>query len=538
MLAFNFLQKIRGNLLWALMVWAFTLIQQMGFQIYKGIPFSNLPAGKYVLIYFFFLLFSFIRPKGLRYLFSTFIMILAFMQMGHLSYYGTQALPIEIWLLFAQFNEVSGTLVQETYHLGVPLLFTLPFMLVLYFTQSRLKFVTLPWLSLILSLSLTYYPLRTLLTGNNWGRQPTDQELYGMNVYLSISYFLGKILPLKMNRNHASDHKPLMADSLEIIPANSSYQNVILVLGESLTPNHQSLFGYERDTTPFLKSQKTNPHFAFNKAISSGVSTDITIAFFMNATYGVSGSGVIAQGKRCLFKKARESGFKNYFFSSQSQQQLRYIIPMICHTMVDELKTFEDIPQGDRIADSADDKELIKLLKARLNEPGKKFFVLHQRGSHGPYALRSDPDKKIFKAQNERVDDYDNSVLEFDRFMQELSIAIKSHEKDTLMIYLSDHGEGLGEMGVWGHGALKEPSYLIPFLMMTRNAKEIMKQHFAGLKNITAFNIEMFLLKMLGYKTSIQSNQEVLDFQIYGNDIDGLAGKKELTSSEAPYAHQ
>jgi glucan phosphoethanolaminetransferase (alkaline phosphatase superfamily) len=535
---FNFLEKTKGNLTWAFMVWAFTLIQQMGFQIYKGIPFSSLATGKYVLLYFFFLLFSFIAPKGLRYFFSTFIMILGFMQMAHLSYYGTQALPIEIWLLFTQFNEVSGTLIQETHHLGVPLLFTLPFLLTLYFMQNRLKFKTIPWLSVILCLSLTYYPLRTLLTGNNWGRQPTDQELYGMNVYLSISYFLGKILPTKIYRNHASDHKPLMADSLELTPIKPSYQNVILVLGESLTPNHQSLFGYERETTPFLKSQKTNLNFAYNKAISSGVSTDITIAFFMNATYGVSGSAVIAQGKRCLFKKSRENGFKNFFFSSQSEQQLRYIIPMICPTMIDELKTFEDIPQGDRIADSADDKELIKLLTTRLKEQGKKFFVLHQRGSHGPYALRSDPDKKIFKAHNERVDEYDNSVREFDRFMEELSVALKGHEKDTLMIYLSDHGEGLGEMGAWGHGALKQPSYLIPLLMMTQNAKDIMKKNFDGLKNITAFNVDLFILNILGFKTSISSNQEILDFQIYGNDIDGLAGKKDLTSSEAPYAHQ
>jgi glucan phosphoethanolaminetransferase (alkaline phosphatase superfamily) len=163
-----------------------------------------------------------------------------------------------------------------------------------------------------------------------------------MNMYLSMSYFLGRILPAKLNKKDkdlTNDSSLLSFNSKEISP----WDNIIVVLGESLSPNHLSYFGYNRKTTPFLDSLKNAPNFHALKGLSSGVSSDISIAFFFNVTYGEAGVVKMAKGDHCLNKLAKETGFNTYFHSVQDIQSLRYTLPYICTAHLDEFKSFETI---------------------------------------------------------------------------------------------------------------------------------------------------------------------------------------------------
>jgi glucan phosphoethanolaminetransferase (alkaline phosphatase superfamily) len=161
----------------------------------------------------------------------------------------------------------------------------------------------------------------------------------------------------------------------------------------------------------------------------------------------------------------------------------------------------------------------------------KRFYVLHQRGSHGPYALRYPKDKAVFPISGDykadRVNHYDNSVLEFDRFMERLITKIKASNRPTIMLYVSDHGEGLGEDGVWGHAALKKPSFSIPVLGYFH--KTDIRPNFSA--EPTHLEVSMFITKLLGFDSDLKFPMK--NYQVLGNDMDGFAGYVDLEFDES-----
>jgi lipid A ethanolaminephosphotransferase len=97
---------------------------------------------------------------------------------------------------------------------------------------------------------------------------------------------------------------------------------------------------------------------------------------------------------------------------------------------------------------------------------GNLLVVMHQLGSHGPaYFKRYPPafgkfqpaceseDLRLCKPQ-EIVNAYDNSLLYTDFFLGKLIDFLDRAQRthDTAMLYVSDHGESLGEGGLYLHG--------------------------------------------------------------------------------------
>jgi lipid A ethanolaminephosphotransferase len=113
------------------------------------------------------------------------------------------------------------------------------------------------------------------------------------------------------------------------------------------------------------------------------------------------------------------------------------------------------------------DEVLIRELEHVLAEVTEDtLIVLHQMGSHGPaYSLRH-PDKfKVFGPectasdlgecnQAEITNAYDNTILYTDQVIDQAigALAARDDELDTALIYVSDHGESLGEHGLYLHG--------------------------------------------------------------------------------------
>lgn len=110
------------------------------------------------------------------------------------------------------------------------------------------------------------------------------------------------------------------------------------------------------------------------------------------------------------------------------------------------------------------------------------LLILHMIGSHGPaYHLRYMPQRAIFKptcdtaefsncTTKEIVNSYNNSIVETDYVLSEtIKLMSASKKADTAMIYVSDHGESLGEGGLYLHGAPKflapEEQTKVPFLI-------------------------------------------------------------------------
>ncbi len=468
------------------------------------------------------------------------ILFLNFFQMAHLSYYGTQILPSEILLLFSEAHEIYGTLKEDFIHIFIPLFFTIIPISIGWIAHRKISLIyRWKFIEILVLIYLLYNPIRTYVTGNTWGRQPSTRELTGMNLYLTLSYFSGKILPHKLTNSESLKNSVNTSLHLRVEPTKkSSWDKIVVVLGESLTPNHMQLFGYHRETTPFLLSQKDNPSFFYTTGISGGVSTDISVAYFLNLGFGGAGSLKAAKGDHCLFKLAKQQGFQTIFHSIQSSEQLRYISPYLCASSLDELKSLEEISPQTLDHQAAKDRDLLGSLDQLLNTNNKQFLFLHQRGSHSPWNLRFTTDSNKFSGSTDpRTDHYDNSVYEFDLFWKELFSRLSKTNQKVLVIYLSDHGESLGEKGKWGHGFLDSPAFEVPIIMTSFNHP--LPSITSKLpKFMTHYNLGQFIGQELGFQLNQDITQLPLDYEVYGNDIDGFAGKAKIMFKNQGYSFQ
>ena len=125
--------------------------------------------------------------------------------------------------------------------------------------------------------------IKTITGGNDFGKHPSVTIIESYNLYGSVSYFLTKILPLKLAAGELGpDPYAERPKSVE----SDIKRNVILVIGESVRYHDMSLFGYPRETTPYFDSQVGKYGFIFRKAVASGVSTDVSIPYLINALSG------------------------------------------------------------------------------------------------------------------------------------------------------------------------------------------------------------------------------------------------------------
>jgi lipid A ethanolaminephosphotransferase len=152
------------------------------------------------------------------------------------------------------------------------------------------------------------------------------------------------------------------------------------------------------------------------------------------------------------------------------------------------------------------------------------FIVLHQMGNHGPAYFKRYPKKfEIFKpvcktneldkCTNEEIGNaYDNAILYTDYFLAKVISFLKlnSNKFNTAMLYVSDHGESLGENGVYLHS--------LPYLMAPKEQIEVpMIMWFGG--------------KMLEETSQIKLNR-ILGFPFsHDNIFHTVLGMMEVKSS-------
>ena len=125
------------------------------------------------------------------------------------------------------------------------------------------------------------------------------------------------------------------------------------------------------------------------------------------------------------------------------------------------------------------DHGLLPFLQTALNKKKRNMIVLHTAGSHWDYSERYTKEFEKFKpvcelarkdysscANQEISNMYDNSILYTDHFIA--SVIDKLRDRNAILFYTSDHGESLGENGVFGHAGDKiEEQMNVPFFVWT-----------------------------------------------------------------------
>jgi lipid A ethanolaminephosphotransferase len=268
---------------------------------------------------------------------------------------------------------------------------------------------------------------------------------------------------------HASKvAKPLLpigedAKLLAIPASEAQAPLIVLVVGETARAANFGLSGYARQTTPELHKLKAQGDLVYFSNVSScGTSTQTSLPC-MFSHLGKTEFENTDQPYEGLLDVLQRAGLAVLWIDNQSG--CKGTCNRVAQWETQALKVPELCQDGECF-----DEIMLQELPKRLAllDPIKRakgtVVVMHQMGSHGPaYYKRSPqaikqftPECKSSALQNcpveQIVNAYDNSVLYADHFVAQTVKWLQAQPRPTALMYLSDHGESLGEKGLYLHG--------------------------------------------------------------------------------------
>ena len=251
------------------------------------------------------------------------------------------------------------------------------------------------------------------------------------------------------------------------LKSNEDNLHIIFVLGESVRADHLSLNGYFRETNPLLSKQKNL--ISFKNIYTPLTYTAISVPQILTDK-SVLDTAYVATS---MYSVLNNASFKTEWIGNQS---LEKSFKDIVYTN----KTVKIIDQFHSVLSLNKEKDAELLNNTTLNKKfdGNKITTIHMIGSHWYYNSRVDENYIQFKpitsskylgssTTSELINSYDNTILYLDEFLNSTIETLKKSSKKTILIYLSDHGEILGEDGKWfhaqNHKSSQNPAMLIWF---------------------------------------------------------------------------
>ena len=270
----------------------------------------------------------------------------------------------------------------------------------------------------------------------------------------------------------------------DIIENKSKIKNVILILGESTNRDHMGIYGSKLNTTPNLnKRMESGNLFVFRDVISPHSHTSAVVAkIFTFANYE---SALPWYQSANLITILNSAGYKTCWISNQESSGVWGTTAQIFSDLSQE-KIFTHY--RDSKSDVAFyDEDILPILDRSLKEESEKnFFIIHLMGTHGEYKKRypkeynvfneSDIESKFDTKRKITIAEYDNAVLYNDFIVNEI---IKRFEgKETLIIYLSDHGEEVYDNRDYvGHTEDNGSKYMIEIPMIAWGSKGFLERY-------------------------------------------------------------
>ena len=242
---------------------------------------------------------------------------------------------------------------------------------------------------------------------------------------------------------------------------------LMLVIGETARAQNFGLNGYVRNTTPALARWQAEEGLVnFSQVQSCGTNTKVSVPCLFSPLTRTQGGDQIPEHEN-LLDVLQRAGLAVLWLDNQAG--CKGVCARVPNASTLDLK-LPGLCDGGECLDPA----MLVGLDERIAalDPVRRargvVLVMHQMGSHGPaYFKRSAPDRKPFMPEctsntlsdcppEQLVNAYDNSIATTDHFL-DLSLQwLKATEKagafQTGLIYLSDHGESLGESGLYLHG--------------------------------------------------------------------------------------
>ncbi len=246
---------------------------------------------------------------------------------------------------------------------------------------------------------------------------------------------------------------------LHVAAAGRLPRVLVLVVGETARAENFSLLGYPRDTNPELAKLGLA---VFDHVKSCGTSTEVSVPCMFSPYGREHYDERLIRNSESLLDVLAHAGYHVKWIDNQSGCK------GVCRGAGVEYeklsaKTAPDLCQGGECHDEILARRLaIELADVRDDS----VFVLHMMGNHGPAYFRRYteafrrfvPDCATAQLRDctrqQIVNSYDNAILYTDYVLARVlhTLDATGPRIDASMIYVSDHGESLGERGMYLHG--------------------------------------------------------------------------------------
>lgn len=248
---------------------------------------------------------------------------------------------------------------------------------------------------------------------------------------------------------------------------------LLLVVGETARAANFSLYGYERKTNPLLEKQDI---IVFRDTLSCGTSTAVSLPCIFshlprkkfkadNAKYTQNLVDLLTKSGCNVLWRENDDGCKGVCSRVNTEEMQKSQNQKFCSN------------------GSCYDEILLNGLEEKLSDINEDtIIVLHTIGSHGPAYYKRYPDKfsrflpecrtaDLQKCKKEEIaNTYDNTILYTDFIVSSAIDILKQFPQyASALIYISDHGESLGENNLYLHGLpysiAPEEQKKVPFIL-------------------------------------------------------------------------
>lgn len=258
-------------------------------------------------------------------------------------------------------------------------------------------------------------------------------------------------------RAAAGPRRAIGEDATRAAPDGQRPQLLVMVVGETARGANWGLNGYSRQTTPGLAQRAV---INFPQVTSCGTNTEVSVPCLFAPVGRRDYDEQRIRRSESLLHVLSRAGVGVEWIDNQTG----------CKGVCDGLPTTtvaQRSPAGLCDASGCLDEGLLAGVEARLQTlQGAQVLVLHMLGNHGPSYYRRYPrqfarfqpdcrDDELHRCSRQAiVNAYDNALLYTDHVLSRLIdlLAAWSDRVDSAMLYVSDHGESLGEKGLYLHG--------------------------------------------------------------------------------------
>lgn len=299
-------------------------------------------------------------------------------------------------------------------------------------------------------IAVPYYKDYASIARNNQKMQKDIVPTYAISSavkFIHTKYFAAKMI-----------YQPIGKDAAMTVEPNRKPHLTIVVVGETARAQNYELGGYSRETNFYTKTIKNILYY--KNVTSCGTATAVSMPCMFSLLGMKNYSRAAFDSQDNVIDFLNNAGMKSIWIDNNTGAKGIAAKTKYIRTSEDPLTKCGEEECVDEVMLPIIDREI----KTMQGNP--VIIFVHGLGSHGPtYYKRYPREFAFFKpecmtsdltkcSQQQIINTYDNTLRYTDHFISKLIERLQDQEEiyDTALLYASDHGESLGEGGIYLHG--------------------------------------------------------------------------------------